>query len=199
MILKRKRVGQGSCSFTFLKEWMLCGFILQANEKAQSSGLKIQLKGIGGSPPVVISFDITVERQSLKECCDISKLFGVIVWSVALLGARPDVTLGCEKVRLGGFGGRQERGFGFYVQTFLCLTTNKTIKATWVSKTPQQCQRLIASMLCIIECDNLCKWSPDQVLRAKINIFLFSILLNGITGKKDIFLYIFLQFLFNLF
>lgn len=80
---------------------------------AQSSGLKIQLKGIGGSPPTVISFGITVERQSFNECSDISKLFDVIAMSVALLGARPTgsrcfdsyphVTLRCEKVRLGGF------------------------------------------------------------------------------------------------
>lgn len=95
---------------------MLCGFILQANENAQSSGLKIQLKGIVGSPPAVISFGMTVERQSLNECSDIYKLFDVIARSVALLGTRPtgshcfdsypDVTLRCEKVRLGGFGAR---------------------------------------------------------------------------------------------
>lgn len=84
----------------------------------RSSGkvVKIQLKGICGSPPIATSFGITVERQSLNECPDIYKLCDVIARSVALLGARPvgshcfdsypDVTLRCEKVRLGGFGAR---------------------------------------------------------------------------------------------
>lgn len=71
MTLKRRRVGQGSCYFTFLKERMFCGFVLRANENAQSSGLKIQLKGICGSPPIATSFGITVERQSLSQCSDI--------------------------------------------------------------------------------------------------------------------------------
>lgn len=69
-----------------------------------------------------------MERQSLNECSDISKLFDVIARSVALLGTRPmgshcfdsypDVTFRCGKVRLGVLAHARSEALDFTCRLF---------------------------------------------------------------------------------